>query len=304
MKSLNALIKRNCLVFFRDKGAVFFSLMSMFVVLGLMVIFLGDMNVKSLTKALSEFGVQRDVIQDETNIKVFVKMWTIAGILVTNAVTVTLAVISIMITDMEKQRLASFYTAPIRKSKTAIAYILSAVIIGTLLCGITFAAAMLYMGTQGGTMLSLNDTLLVLGNIVLNAVVFAMLMYFIATLVKTASAWSGLGTIVGTLVGFAGAIYLPMGSLPTQVGNVLKCTPILHCTAIMREILCKSSMAKAFEGLPKEAVSKIREAMGVDLIVGEKLLPQWMSYVFVLLFGLAVLVLILLRARKHKGYDR
>ena len=43
-----SLIKRNMLLFFKDKTSVFFSFMAVFVVLGLYVCFLGDMMIQPL----------------------------------------------------------------------------------------------------------------------------------------------------------------------------------------------------------------------------------------------------------------
>ena len=41
MKEIGYLVKRNSLLFLRERSAVFFSLLSMLIVLALMVIFLG-----------------------------------------------------------------------------------------------------------------------------------------------------------------------------------------------------------------------------------------------------------------------
>ena len=49
MNKLVQLTKRNCMVYVKDKSAVFFSLLSMLVVLLLMYFFLGDMNIDYIT---------------------------------------------------------------------------------------------------------------------------------------------------------------------------------------------------------------------------------------------------------------
>ena len=53
------MVKRNSLIFLRERSAVFFSLLSMLIVLALMVIFLGRMNSQSLVHMLSEYGAGR-----------------------------------------------------------------------------------------------------------------------------------------------------------------------------------------------------------------------------------------------------
>ena len=92
MKEIGYLVKRNSLLFLRERSAVFFSLLSMLIVLALMVIFLGRMNSQTLVDLLSEWGGERDLVADERNAAYLIQLWTLAGILVVNAVTVTLTV--------------------------------------------------------------------------------------------------------------------------------------------------------------------------------------------------------------------
>ena len=60
MREIFYLTKRNCLVYLRDKSAVFFSLLSMLIVLGLMVVFLGKMNSENV---LSVIVVSQNICQ-------------------------------------------------------------------------------------------------------------------------------------------------------------------------------------------------------------------------------------------------
>ena len=83
----------------------------------------------------TELGGERDTQRDKENAKWLIQMWTLAGILVVNAVTVALTVMQTMIQDEEKGSLFSFYVAPIKRTKVALGYILSAFFIGT---GLTF----------------------------------------------------------------------------------------------------------------------------------------------------------------------
>lgn len=77
--------------------------------------------------------------------------------------------------------------------------------------------------------------------------------------VRSSSAWSGILTIVGTLVGFAGGIYLPMDSLSTHVQAVLKCLPVLHGASMMRKVCTEEAVAETFLGLPENAGELFRE---------------------------------------------
>ena len=120
MKEIGYLVKRNSLLFLRERSAVFFSLLSMLIVLALMVIFLGRMNSQALVDLLSEWGGERDLAADERNAAYLIQLWTLAGILVVNAVTVTLTVTGSMVQDETEKRLAAFYVTPVSRLKLSL----------------------------------------------------------------------------------------------------------------------------------------------------------------------------------------
>ena len=99
MREIFYLTKRNCLVYLRDKSAVFFSLLSMLIVLGLMVVFLGKMNSENVLSVIEEYGGREITAQDRENAAYLIQMWTLAGIISVNAVTVTMTVLGNMVQD-------------------------------------------------------------------------------------------------------------------------------------------------------------------------------------------------------------
>lgn len=295
------LTKRDCLLYIRDRGAIFFSLLSMLITLMLMGIFLGNMNVESVTNLLSEYGGVRDLEADRENAKHLVEYWTLAGILVINAVTVTMTLMSNMVTDRAERKLDSLYCTPVRKGVIALSYVTSSVILGMCLCIVPFLLALVYITAGGGDMLPFETVLKLLGCMFLNVAVFSVIMYLFASLVKSQNAWSGVGTIIGTLVGFAGAVYLPMESLPDKVGTVLKCLPILHGTSLMRKLCCEDILAKTFSGLPGELIDGYSEAMGITIAMGDSYATNEFQVAFLLICGIIALGIAVLGRQKSKA---
>lgn len=304
MKLIFNLTKRNLLVYIRDKALVFFSLLSMLIVLGLMVVFLGQMNVDTVTEMLKEYGGVRDVQKDLDHATYLVSMWTVAGILVVNAITVATTVMGIMIHDQEKNILNSFYVAPVNRLKIALGYIFSTFVITTIICLITLALAQLYIFIIAGECLGLFSTVKAIGVIALTVFMSSCIMYLVALFVKSESAWSGLATIIGTLVGFVGAIYLPMGSLPESVQNVLKGLPILHATAIMRRICTQDALIKTFYGFPDEFLTEYKEVMGITVTMGEKMAGDIFQLSFIAGCGIIALIIAVIVVRKRTMLDR
>lgn len=299
-----SLTKRNCLVFLRDRSSVFFSLLSMLIVMLLTSVFLGNLNVNSITNLLTEYGGIRDSAVDTANAKELVRYWTLAGILVVNSLTVSLTVIGLMITDVNENRLEAFYTAPMSKSLVALSYVTSAILIGTLFCVITLGLFLLYIFITGGTVLSITAILQVLFYIFVNVCIFSIIMYLAALFVKSPSAWSGIATIVGTLVGFVGAIYLPMGSLPDKVGTVLTYLPVLHGTSLMRKVCCESILTKTFEGVPAEVLNIYKEEMGITIVMKNMTVSSVFQLSFMVGCGIVAFIAALIVTRRKHISDR
>jgi len=304
MRATGNLMKRNILIFMRDKGTVFFSILSTLIILGLMILFLGDMNSKDIVYALEQTGGARDAETDRANADHLIMMWTLAGILLSNAVTVTMTAMGSMIEDEAGKRLASFYIAPVKRVYVALGYIFSAWLIGIVMCLITLAVSQGYMAATGQALLTGKAWLQLFGMIVLNTFVYASAAYLIALFVHSMGAWGGILTVIGTLVGFAGGVYLPVAALPEKVAAVLKCLPVLHGAAMMRSVCTAEAVETTFAGLPAEAVEVFQENMGITVVMGDGPVSFPVQAGYLLVLGLAVVAAAAIVSRKKMVYDR
>lgn len=304
MRGLYYLVKRNILVFMRDYAAVFFSVLSMLIILLLMVVFLGKMNTDNVLWVLTEYGGERDVLQDERNAQYLIQMWTLAGILAVNTLTVSLTVMQTMVRDEVKGQLASFYVAPVKRVKIVLGYILAAWIIGSGMSFLTLVIGEIYMAVQGFGLLGIGAVLELLGMIMLNAFVYAAIGYLLALFIHSESAWGGMLTVVGTLVGFLGAIYLPVSMLSEKIVNVLKCLPVIHGTAMMREVITKDAMKVTFEGLPDLVPEAFAKEMGIVLWNGEAQISLEKQIFVLALYAIIAIVLATIISKRRKIYDR
>lgn len=304
MKTLGLLVKRNILTYIRDRAAVFFSLLSMFIVLMLMLVFLGKMNSDQIVSLLQEYGGKRNLAVDKANAEELIRQWTIAGILVVNSVTVPITMVGIMVNDKEKNKLQSFYVAPVSRGVIALGYILASMLVSTVICLLTLAISQGYIVWSGGTVLVWDMILRMTGVIIVNVFTYSSLMYLVALFTGSSSAWSGLATVVGTLVGFVGGIYLPMGFLPANVQNVLKCIPVLHGTSLMRSLSCQEILKQTFQGLPGQVSSQYKTYMGISIQIKEQTLNGQTEIVFLLCVGALLLAVATYVTRLRAVGDR
>lgn len=304
MRELYYLVKRDMLVFLRDRSAVFFSVLSMFIVLMLMIVFLGGMSSESVVNMLAEVGGERDALKDRENAEWLIQMWTLAGILVVNSVTVTLTVMQTMIQDEAKGSLFSFYTAPIKRTKVAFGYILASFFIGVGMCLLTLVMGEIYMVISGYSLLSLEACAKLFGMIVLNVFVYASVGYLVALFVHSESAWGGMLTVVGTLVGFVGGIYLPVSQLPDGVASVIKCLPVLHGAGMMRKICIQDAMKETFHGISQEVGDIFNEEMGVTIFMDGNEVTLGAQVLILLGYGIIAIAISVIISQKRKMHDR
>lgn len=303
MREIYYLVKRNALIYLRDRAAVFFSMLSMFIVLGLMAIFLGKMNSDDLVAILARFG-ERDTAADEKNASYLIQLWTMAGILVVNSVTITLTVLGAMVRDETRHKIVAFYVSPVKRIKLSLGYILTAWLVGTFMCLITLAVGEFYFVIQGHSLLEASALLKLTGMITLNAFTFAALGYLMALFIHSDSAWSGMLTIIGTLVGFIGGIYLPLGTLGETLQKVLKCLPVLHGAAMMRRICTDAAVAETFAGLPDIAGDSFREQMGVTLFWNDTEISIPMQAAVLLAYAVIAILIAAILNQNRKLKDR
>ncbi len=257
-------VNRNVKIFLRDKGAVFFSLISMFVVICLMLFFLEDVNVSFLTENLALIP-GRDFAEDEKNSKLLVLLWAAAGIIPVNAVMVTLSNLSAMIKDKANDKSKAIYSSPVNRFSVAFSYIIAACISSVIICELTFLLSEVYICFKGGDIFSFKTHIAIFIIILVNSLVYSAIMYLFAVLIKSEGAWSGMGTVLGALVGFLGGIYMPIGSLAKSLQTVLKCTPVIYSTSLFRQIMTEEMIGKVFRGADAEIVSAYKNEMGITI---------------------------------------
>jgi multidrug/hemolysin transport system permease protein len=280
------LIKRNILLFFRDKSNVFFSLLAVFIIIALYALFLGDVMVDSLSE------IPTDFVDAPSKLGMIAAGMMLSGMVAVTSVTGCLGSMSVVISD-KMAAYKDFATSPVKRSKTAFSYI-----IGSAACsGIMTVAALIlslaYMIILGGSMPNLASWGKIILTILLSVLCGNSLIYLVTTFIKTTGAFSSVSIVTGTLIGFLMGIYIPIGQLPVGVGWVIKCFPMSHAASMFKLAILGSSLQQVF---PNDAVRDgINHTFGVTFMYGTYESNFWFSalvlVVFsILFFGIALLI--------------
>lgn len=291
MDSLLRLTVRDARVYLRDRTSVFFSLLSVLIIVGMYALFLGDSTVRS---------IENEIGRSVEGVRWMVDAWIMAGILAVSSMTVTLGAFGVLVDDESRKRLGAFLVAPVKRSRLVQGYLLAAMAVGMLLGLVTLLVAELYIVLKGGALLAPAALATAALLQVLNVFSSGCIAFFFVSFVRTPGAYGTLSTIVGTLVGFLAGIYLPVGAMPKGVQSVMKFIPMTHSAALMRQVFMDAPMDQVFTGAPVEVRQGIETVFGIQVSIGGQPVTPALMIGIVAGAGVLFLLLSILRMNRRK----
>ncbi len=281
---------RNLKLFFRDRASVFFSLLSVIIIIGLYALFLGDIQVQNLQDASGQILPGAEWLTNA---------WILAGILAVSTVTVSLGAYGTMVDDVHGGQIKDFFVSPIRRSQLVAGYMISSALISFIMNIVAFVISEAYIAVSGGELLSLLQMFETLGILCLSIFSFSSLVCFVTSYVKSPRAYGTLSTIVGTMIGFVTGIYVPVGVLPEAVVTVMKGIPFTYCALWLRQIFTEAPLQTAFAGVPAEYVKNYTDMYGITLYFGDTPVTPWMMALIIAGTGILFFALSIWRLSKR-----
>lgn len=268
MRKIMALSFRNLRLFVRDKALVFFSFLSVIIILGLYVLFLGDIQVQNI----------RSMIQmDIPEIDALVYAWMLPGLIAVASITLSLGNMGRLVDDAQGENLNDFLVSPLKRTQLILSYLISSIIITSFISVCMFALSIVIVKLKGGPWLNLEQILQSLGIIVLLIISSALLSLYIASWVKTQNTYGVVNSMVGTFIGFVTGAYMPMGIMPVFVQNMFNILPVSLGASLLRQVYLSPILDTVFKNAPVEMLSEYRYFQGVDLkVFGRILTPEFM----------------------------
>ncbi len=271
MFDLKCMIERNILKFLRDKAAVFFSLLSVIILLALYFLFIGRQYTSS--ESLS-------MLSDE--LKTFMSVGVImGGVLVINTVSLSLGVMGNLVSDLDQRKLDAYLVTPVKRYKIILSYYISSIMVTATLTLMMWVLTILYVGIFAGYWYTLLTIIKISGLLIFYTFLSATLMIFLTTLLKSVNAFGALSGVLGTLIGFISGIYMPLFVLGNAMSKVASLVPFTHMTILLKQIILK----EPFELTGPEI------ANGVSLFYGTReigILGQDVSMIWLMLGSFAL----------------
>ena len=269
-----ALLKRNFILYFRNRSGVFFSLLGALISFLLYIIFLQ----KNLTDAWTQ-------LPDNTKL---LNNWLMGGTLAVTGITTSFTALTQMVQDRENQVDQDLFLTDLGSWGLQVSYLISSIIISFVMQVFMFAVMSLYFRESPVISYLPEITLIMLLSSLLSSVVNILLIYRF----QSVDSLGKLATIVGTASGFLVGTYIPIGVLPDFAQIIMKCTPATYIASLYRQILMKERLETAFTG-NSSLLKEFQEKMGIQ-INWQELLTKEETYFIVVIISLVAILLWLL----------
>ena len=269
-----ALLKRNFILYFRNRSGVFFSLLGALISFLLYIIFLQ----KNLTDAWSQ-------LPDNTNL---LNNWLMGGTLAVTGITTSFTALTQMVQDRENQVDQDLFLTDLGSWGLQVSYLISSIIISFVMQVFMFAVMSLYFKESPVISHLPEIALIMLLSSLISSLVNVLLIYRF----QSVDSLGKLATIVGTASGFLVGTYVPIGVLPDFAQIIMKCTPATYIASLYRQILMKEHLETAFTGNSR-LLQEFQEKMGIQ-INWQELLTKEETYFIVVIISLVAILLWLL----------
>lgn len=269
-----ALLKRNFILYFRNRSGVFFSLLGALISFLLYIIFLQ----KNLTDAWSQ-------LPDNTNL---LNNWLMGGTLAVTGITTSFTALTQMVQDRENQVDQDLFLTDLGIWGLQVSYLISSIAISFVMQVFMFAVMGLYFKESPVISHLPEIALIMLLSSLLSSLINVLLIYRF----QSVDSLGKLATIVGTASGFLVGTYVPIGVLPDFAQIIMKGTPATYIASLYRQILMKEPLETEFTGNSR-LLKEFQEKMGIQ-INWQELLTKEETYFIVVIISLVAILLWLL----------
>ncbi|MCK8607085.1 ABC transporter permease [Apilactobacillus ozensis] len=284
MKMIN-LTKRNLILYFSNKSNVFFSLLASLISFGLFILFIKN-NLQAKWHATSIY-------------KGLLDNWIIGGTLNTTAISASLTALTRYVYDKSNNVIADISLTDLYFKHLQASYLLSAMIISTIMQLFTFLFMSTYFSLADKINFQWNLIPTILPTMLFVSLVWTSFGFIIASLINNQDALSGCYSIINTLAGFFALVYFPLMTLPKFGQLIIKLTPTPYVSAIYRNILMHDTVNQAFKNTPLKIVNNFKDQININIGNFKTLSSQLLILIGFILLFIFISLIISLRQRKN-----
>ena len=273
MTGLFNLIRRNCKLFFRDKGMFFTSLITPAILLVLYATFLANVYRDAFVSALPQGVTVAGKLIDAT-----VGGQLVSSLLAVSCVTVSFCCNMLMVQDKVSGARCDLTVTPVRGATLALGYYTATLLSSLLVCLAAAGVCFAYLGAVGWY-LGVADVLMLLLDVVLLVLFGTALSSVVNFFLSSQGQISAVGTIVSAGYGFLCGAYMPISNFSEGLQRVLSFLPGTYGTSLLRNHALGGVFREmTAAGFPAEVIDAIRDSVDCNLYFFGSRVPQGAMY--------------------------
>lgn len=260
MTGLGNLIRRDCKLFFKDKGMFFASLITPIILLVLYVTFLANVYRESFISSLPEFLEVPEKLINGT-----VGGELVSSLLAVCCITVAFCCNMIMVQDKVTGAWGDLTVSPVKKSTLALGYYAATFVSTLMVCFITAGICLIYVAATGWYM-SVADVVLLFLDVLLLVMFGTALSSIVNSFLSSQGQISAVGTVVSAGYGFICGAYMPVSQFGEGLQKVLSFLPGTYGTSLVRNhALAGVYREMSSIGFPESVVESIKDSIDCNI---------------------------------------
>jgi multidrug/hemolysin transport system permease protein len=241
MRKFMGLTKRNLLIYFKDKAAILFSLLTSLIVLVLYLLFLKGTFQDAFDSALNEAAGLALLVRSE-DVDAFINVTLLIGMMGTAMITVPYSCLTTIVKDRENKIDYDISATPIKRWQIILSYFTSAAVSACIMTGLLLTAGLILLNTNGGLLLNAADMVKAYGMVVLGSVSATAIFMTFMLFFKTSQSSSAFFGMLSAAAGFVIGAYIPISQFSEGVQTFCNLFPATHVTVAIRNILMRGVM--------------------------------------------------------------
>lgn len=276
MKTLNALVRRNTVLFFKDKGTFFTALITPLILLVLYTTFLGNVYKDSFLMVIEESGFSID----DKILSGCVAGQLLSSLLAVSCVTVAFCSNLISVQDKVTGARKDINITPVKPYIISLAYFISTFITTVIICLVALIGGLIYVGSAGWYMTA-GSVIKLLLDIVLLSLFGTAFSSVVNHFLNSQGQISAVGSIVSSCYGFICGAYMPISSFGIGLQKVLSFMPGTYATSLLRRHAMCDAFGEMEKVLPTEMVAQIKNTVDYNVYFFDKKVGDISSYAII-----------------------
>jgi multidrug/hemolysin transport system permease protein len=271
------------LVFFTDKGTLFFSMLTPMIILLLYILFLKNNLLSSLQDAATGLGS----LISANDMDQFVNSLLLTGIISSALITIPYNALEIMVRDREDRVDLDMLSTPVKRFEIILSYFCAAVTSAFMQTMIVLLFGIGVLVVSGDLYLSAGDAVrlvlaVFLGTVSSTAVFMVVMMFF--KNMGTCGAFMG---ILSAISGFVIGAYMPLSQFNRSIQNVCNLVPATGITVLIRNYLTGGilrHMDECIGGLDGGAFMKaMLDIFSYNTVIGGEIWTLNLTWIYIII---------------------